>query len=69
MSTDEERLRRFGQRDHLRVFGMQADRFLTEVGFEVVPILGEDCSPKILSIVAPADYDMNRLFWCVKGEG
>ena len=67
--TDQECLQRFGQCDHLRVFGMQADRFLKESGFEVTPILGEDCSPKILPIVAPADYDMNRLFWCVKGEG
>ena len=29
VQTEEERLRRFGQNDHLRVFGMKADRFLT----------------------------------------
>ena len=36
--SEEERLERFGQNDHKRVFGMNADVFLLEVGFEVTRI-------------------------------
>lgn len=62
----EERLRRFGQNDHKRVFGMKADQFLIEAGFEVETIKGEDYPDKILPVVGPADYDMNILFCCRK---
>ena len=64
--TSEERLNRFGQYDHKRVFGMKADRFLTEAGFKVEKIQGEDYSDEILPVVGPADYDMNILFCCRK---
>lgn len=63
----EERLRRFGQNDHKRVFGMKADKFLTEVGFVVEKIKGEDYPAEILPVVGPADYDINILFCCRKG--
>lgn len=66
IQTKEERVRRFGQNDHLRVFGMKADRFLTEAGFEVERIDGKDYPEEILPVVGPADYDMNLLFRCVK---
>ena len=66
--TEEERVRRFGQNDHLRVFGMHADRFLEEAGFTVEEINGDKCPPEVLPIVGPADYDINRLFRCVKGD-
>ena len=66
VQTEEERIRRFGQSDHLRVFGMNADRFLSEAGFEVERIEGKDCPEEILPVVGPADYDMNLLFRCVK---
>ena len=62
----EERIKRFGQNDHKRVFGMKADQFLTEVGFEVELIRGEDYPDEILPVVGPADYDMNILFCCRK---
>lgn len=64
--SSEERIRRFGQNDHKRVFGMKADQFLTEAGFEVEPIKGEDYPKEILPVVGPADYDMNILFCCRK---
>lgn len=64
--SETERIRRFGQNDHKRVFGMNADQFLTEAGFEVEVIDGTDCPDEILPIVGPADYDMNRLFCCRK---
>ena len=66
--TEEERVRRFGQNDHLRVFGMHADRFLEEAGFAVEAICGDECPSEVLPIVGPADYDIDRLFRCVKGD-
>ena len=68
VQTDEERVRRFGQDDHRRVFGMKADRFLTEAGFSVERIEGKDYPEEILPVVGPADYDMNLLFRCIKPE-
>lgn len=64
--TDEERIRRFGQVDHRRVFGMQAERLLADAGFSVERICGADCPEQILPVVGPADYDMNILFCCRK---
>jgi len=66
VQTNEERIERFGQFDHKRVFGMQADQFLTEAGFKVEKILGDSYPDEILPVVGPADYDMNILFRCVK---
>ena len=66
VKTEEERLRRFGQNDHLRVFGMHPEQFLTDAGFVVERIIGEDCPEEILPVIGPADYDMNILFWCRK---
>lgn len=66
VQSEEERIRRFGQKDHKRVFGMNADRFLTEAGFSVERIDGKDYPEAILPVVGPADYDMNLLFYCVK---
>ena len=66
--TEEEMLNRFGQNDHKRVFGMKADQFLTEAGFEVVRIDGKDYPDEILPVVGPADYDMNVLFWGKKAQ-
>ena len=62
----EERYRRYGQVDHLRVFGMRADLLLEEAGFAVEVINGADCPDEIVPVVGPADYDANRLFCCVK---
>lgn len=64
--SDEKRYNRYGQVDHKRVFGMKADQFLMEAGFEVETINGEDYPEEILPVVGPADYDMNCLFLCRK---
>lgn len=66
VQTEEERIRRFGQNDHQRVFGMKADRFLEEAGFAVEKIDGRDYPDEILPVIGPADYDMNLLFRCIK---
>ena len=66
IDTDEGRRKRFGQYDHKRVFGMKADKLLSEAGFSVEAIKGTDYPEKILPVVGPADYDMNILFCCIK---
>jgi SAM-dependent methyltransferase len=68
LQTDEERRLRFGQIDHNRVFGMKAEKFMVEAGFEVEVMNGEDFDPAILPVIGPADYDMNILFRCVKPD-
>jgi len=64
--TGEERIIRFGQKDHKRVFGMKAERFLEETGFIVKKIDGKYYPEEILPVVGPADYDINLLFHCIK---
>ena len=66
VETPEERFIRFGQHDHKRIFGMKADRLLSDAGFSVEIINGADYPEEILPVVGPADYDMNILFRCVK---
>ena len=64
--SPEERIRRFGQYDHKRVFGMHADQLLAEAGFTVDVISGKACPQDILPVIGPGDYDMNCLFDCRK---
>jgi rubredoxin len=64
--SEAERIHRFGQNDHKRVFGLKADKLLIDAGFDVEVIDGTNYPDEILPIVGPADYDMNRLFCCRK---
>ena len=66
VQTAEERYQRFGQDDHKRVFGMNADSFLAEAGFTVERICGDHYPDEILPVIGPAAYDMNIFFRCVK---
>ena len=69
VTTDKGRLEKYGQTDHVRLFGMKADQFMADAGFEVSSINGDDFPPEILPITAPCGYDINRLFLCrVKAE-
>ena len=68
ITINEERLQRFGQIDHKRIFGMKADQFLEEAGFAVEKISGDKYPEEILPVVGPADYDMNCLFCCKKHD-
>lgn len=63
---EEDRLRVYGQSDHVRLFGMKADLILTDAGFKVSMIDGSDYPDKILPITGPCRYDLNRLFLCLK---
>lgn len=66
VSTPEERLRRYGQSDHVRLFGKDADKLLAEAGFDVTVIDGKDYPESILPVTGPCAYDINRLFLCKK---
>ena len=64
----ETRIKRFGQHDHKRVFGMRAEELLKDAGYDVEIIDGNQYPNEILPVIGPADYDMNRLFCCRKEE-
>ncbi len=68
-SDDEERIRRFGQVDHLRVFGRDSEELLRKAGFKVGRINGDEMREEILPVTGPADYDVNYLFLCEKEPG
>lgn len=61
-----ERIKLYGQFDHLRVFGADSENLLRSVGFEVSRIEGSKCPKAIMPIDGPADYDVNYLFVCWK---
>ena len=60
----EERLQRYGQSDHVRLFGIHADQILKEAGFDVEVIDGDTFPENILPVTGPSRYDINRLFVC-----
>lgn len=64
--TPEERLKAFGQNDHLRVFGRDSEKIISNCGFHVERIDGNLCPHDIMPVVGPADYDANYLFLCRK---
>lgn len=64
--TPEERMRLFGQRDHVRVFGNDSASVISSFGFDVSVIDISKMSGSILPVTGPADYDSNQIFNCVK---
>lgn len=61
-----ERLERYGQADHLRVFGADSKEILSSFNFRVAVIDGSKMPESILPVTGPADYDVNYLFLCRK---
>ena len=61
-----ERIARFGQIDHLRVFGRDSEQILNMAGFKVSRIEGVESDESIMPVIGPADYDVNYLFLCEK---
>ena len=64
--ADQERIRKFGQIDHLRVFGRDSKQLLEKAGFRVSVVSGDTMPEEICPVVGPADYDSNQLFVCEK---
>lgn len=65
-NTSEDRIRLFGQNDHVRIFGNDSSSLLRSFEFTVNEIELADIGENILPVTGPADYDSNRLFICVK---
>jgi O-antigen/teichoic acid export membrane protein len=65
-SSDMERIEKFGQHDHLRVFGNDSLDILSGAGFKVTEIDLANMPEFIKPVVGPADYDSNRIFVCKK---
>ena len=61
---ESDRIVRFGQSDHLRVFGRDSEQILSRAGFKVSRIEGAESEESIMPVVGPADYDVNYLFLC-----
>ena len=64
VTTEQGRLRRYGQSDHIRLFGINAGCFMEKAGFEVSMINGDDSPYDIVPVTGPCAYDINRLYLC-----
>ncbi|MDO4798368.1 MAG: oligosaccharide flippase family protein [Coriobacteriales bacterium] len=64
VTTAEARVERFGQDDHLRVFGRDSAELLEAAGFEVEVVRGDDLPGRMLPVVGPANYDAAEVFVC-----
>lgn len=62
----EERIRLFGQYDHLRVFGKDSQEMLEKAGFRVDTVKTGDMPADIVPANGPADYDTNEIFCCIR---
>jgi ubiquinone/menaquinone biosynthesis C-methylase UbiE len=66
VTSTEERIRTFGQYDHLRIFGNNFEKILTDSGFSVEIIDGKNLPVEIVGVIGPANYDDNRVYICKK---
>ena len=64
----EERIRLFGQNDHVRVFGKDSEDIISSSGFSVSIIDVSDTPDPYLPVTGPADYDSNNIFICRRTE-
>ena len=62
--TADERIRLFGQNDHVRVFGQDSEELISSFGFSVSVIDDANIPKSYLPVTGPADYDSNRIFLC-----
>ncbi|GHT56153.1 hypothetical protein AGMMS49982_22800 [Bacteroidia bacterium] len=62
----EERIEKFGQYDHLRIFGNDFKERIMDAGFSVEVIDGDKLPAEIVGKIGPANYDDNRVYICRK---
>jgi predicted SAM-dependent methyltransferase len=62
----EERIEKFGQFDHMRIFGNDFEVILQRAGFFVEVLEGDKMPAKIGPAPGPAKYDDNRVYICRK---
>jgi predicted SAM-dependent methyltransferase len=63
-----ERIDKFGQVDHLRIFGNDFIESLREANFFVEVVNGDTLPKEIMGRVGPANYDDNRIYICRKNK-
>jgi SAM-dependent methyltransferase len=64
--SKEERIERFGQFDHVRIFGNDFEAILEKAGFFVEVLEGDKLPAIIGPAPGPAKYDDNRVYICRK---
>lgn len=68
MESKKENWNKYGQDDHLRIFGMDFENTLSEIGFGVTVVEGKDCDKEIGCRLGPAEYDIDRIYVCRKED-
>jgi ubiquinone/menaquinone biosynthesis C-methylase UbiE len=66
ITSKKERIKAFGQYDHVRIFGNDFEKILTDLGFSVEIIDGSKLPAEIVGVIGPANYDDNRVYICKK---
>ena len=64
--TEAEKIKQFGQRDHLRIFGSDSRSMLESIGFAVEEYDKASCPEYIVPEDGPGRYDKTLLFICRK---
>jgi predicted SAM-dependent methyltransferase len=64
----KDKIKHFGQSDHVRMFGNDFEKILIESGFSVEIVNGDNLPDETAGIVGPADYDDNRVYICRTGN-
>lgn len=62
----EERKKRFGQGDHLKLFSLNFKNEIEKLGFKVTELNGDNFNEKIRPVTGPSKYDLNYIFICTK---
>ena len=65
-ASAEDRIRLYGQHDHLRIFGKDSRDMLENAGFEVSTIDIGNMPENIVPEEGPSDFDSNMIFVCVR---
>lgn len=65
-TSEEQRMKLFGQADHLRIFSRAFITDIEQAGFEAKEMHGNNYPSQILPVVGPADYDINIVYLCKK---
>jgi len=65
---EKDRKEKYGQEDHLRLFGNDFLNILRESGFAVEVIEGNKMPEKIRPVIGPSIFDDNRMYICRKTD-
>jgi len=68
VNDSNERIKLFGQMDHLRIFGQDSKKIIEKHCFRVNVIDGNKLPCNIRTVIGPANYDSNQIFVCYKNR-